>query len=240
MTLPKTDIQRPSPEELLKERILLLDGGFGTMVQGYGLTEEAFRGERFRGWEVQLKGCNDLLAVTRPDVVREIHEKYLRAGADIIETDSFNANAISLVAIFGFKNISSLIKLALGYTQDTLSTFGNINHSFAIDFIFERLCNLFGSTNTLSNSRIENRANCRLVKTEFSSDLSGSFAILLETSYFVILDLPAIMLCSTLRNTEFSRTKLILFRKFGVDDIENLSFALATPFEFVHARKKIA
>ena len=96
MTLPKTDIQRPSPEELLEERILLLDGGFGTMVQGYGLAEEDFRGERFRGWEVQLKGCNDLLAVTRPDVVREIHEKYLRAGADIIETDSFNANAVSL------------------------------------------------------------------------------------------------------------------------------------------------
>ena len=96
MTLPKTDIQRPSPEELLEERILLLDGGFGTMVQGYGLAEEDFRGERFRGWEVQLKGCNDLLAVTRPDVVREIHEKYLQAGADIIETDSFNANAISL------------------------------------------------------------------------------------------------------------------------------------------------
>ena len=80
----------------LERRILLLDGGFGTMVQGYGLTEEDFRDTRFRDWEVQLKGCNDLLALTRPDVVREIHEKYLQAGADIIETDSFNANAVSL------------------------------------------------------------------------------------------------------------------------------------------------
>ena len=68
----------------LERRILLLDGGFGTMVQGYGLQEEDYRGRRFAGWPVQLKGCNDLLALTRPDVVREIHEKYLRAGADII------------------------------------------------------------------------------------------------------------------------------------------------------------
>ena len=70
--------------DCLDERILLLDGGFGTMVQSYGLGEEEYRGERFRRWEVQLKGCNDLLALTRPDTVREIHEKYLRAGADII------------------------------------------------------------------------------------------------------------------------------------------------------------
>ena len=82
--------------EQLEKRILLLDGGFGTMVQGYGLQEEDYRGERFGDWPVQLKGCNDLLVLTRPDVVREIHEKYLQAGADIIETDSFNANAVSL------------------------------------------------------------------------------------------------------------------------------------------------
>ena len=82
--------------EQLEKRILLLDGGFGTMVQGYGLQEEDYRGERFRDWPVLLKGCNDLLVLTRPDVVREIHEKYLQAGADIIETDSFNANAVSL------------------------------------------------------------------------------------------------------------------------------------------------
>lgn len=83
-------------EEILDERILLLDGGFGTMVQGCGLDEAAYRGERFRDWEHRLRGCNDLLALTRPDTVREIHERYLAAGADIIETDSFNANAVSL------------------------------------------------------------------------------------------------------------------------------------------------
>jgi 5-methyltetrahydrofolate--homocysteine methyltransferase len=73
--------------EALESRILLLDGGFGTMVQQYGFTEKDYRGERFRDWNVLLKGCNDLLAVTRPGAVREIHVKYLQAGADIIETD---------------------------------------------------------------------------------------------------------------------------------------------------------
>ena len=82
--------------ERLEKCILLLDGGFGTMVQGYGLQEEDYRGERFGNWPVLLKGCNDLLALTRPEIVAEIHRKYLQAGADIIETDSFNANAVSL------------------------------------------------------------------------------------------------------------------------------------------------
>ena len=83
-------------EEELERRILLLDGGFGTMVQGYGLAEADYRGELFRDHAQQLKGCNDLLALTQPGIVREIHEKYLAAGADIVTTDSFNANAVSL------------------------------------------------------------------------------------------------------------------------------------------------
>ncbi|MDE6446481.1 MAG: methionine synthase [Alistipes sp.] len=83
-------------KEQLESRILLLDGGFGTMVQQYGLTEEEYRGGRFAEWPVQLRGCNDLLALTRPETVRAIHEKYLAAGSDIITTDSFNANAVSL------------------------------------------------------------------------------------------------------------------------------------------------
>ncbi|MFI3279417.1 MAG: methionine synthase [Rikenellaceae bacterium] len=80
----------------LSERILLLDGGLGTMVQQYGLAEEDYRGEQFAAWHCDLKGCNDILAISRPEVIREIHYKYLAAGADIITTDSFNANAISL------------------------------------------------------------------------------------------------------------------------------------------------
>ena len=82
--------------EALKSRILLLDGGLGTMVQRYGLQEEDYRGERFKDWEHRLKGCNDLLVLTNPEKILQIHEKYIAAGADIITTDSFNANAISL------------------------------------------------------------------------------------------------------------------------------------------------
>jgi len=80
---------------LLRDRILLLDGAMGTMIQRYRLTEEAYRGERFRSHPVEVKGNNDLLSITRPEVIREIHEAYLEAGADIIETNTFNANAIS-------------------------------------------------------------------------------------------------------------------------------------------------
>jgi len=83
-------------ERLLGERILVLDGAMGTMVQSFRLGEAEFRGERFRDHPRDLKGCNDLLCLTRPEVVDEIHGLYLDAGADIIETNSFTATAVSL------------------------------------------------------------------------------------------------------------------------------------------------
>ncbi|MFZ1819861.1 MAG: methionine synthase [Nitrospira sp.] len=82
--------------DLLRERILILDGAMGTMIQRYKLDEAAFRGERFRNWTKDLKGHNDLLNVTRPDVIEAIHRQYLEAGADIIETNTFNSQSVSL------------------------------------------------------------------------------------------------------------------------------------------------
>ena len=82
-------------EQLVQERVLLLDGAMGTMIQQYNLTEEDFRGDFLGHVEGQLKGNNDVLCLTRPALIRDIHRKYLEAGADIIETNSFNANAIS-------------------------------------------------------------------------------------------------------------------------------------------------
>ncbi len=82
--------------DLLRERILILDGAMGTMIQRYKLDEAAFRGERFRNWSKDLKGHNDLLNVTRPDVIEAIHRQYLEAGADIIETNTFNSQSVSL------------------------------------------------------------------------------------------------------------------------------------------------
>ncbi|HET9867635.1 MAG TPA: methionine synthase, partial [Nitrospira sp.] len=83
-------------ELLLKERILILDGAMGTMIQQRRLDEAAFRGERFRDWKKDLKGHNDLLNLTQPAIIEDIHRQYLEAGADIVETNTFNSQAISL------------------------------------------------------------------------------------------------------------------------------------------------
>jgi len=81
--------------EILAKRIVILDGAMGTMIQRYKLTEADFRGERFKDHPKDLKGNNDLLQLTRPDVIREIHEQYLAAGADIIETNTFGATTVA-------------------------------------------------------------------------------------------------------------------------------------------------
>ncbi|MHC1706840.1 MAG: methionine synthase [Bacteroidales bacterium] len=83
-------------KELLSKRILLLDGAMGTMIQRYNLTEEDYRGKRFARSEHDLKGNNDLLSLTQPHIISEIHRQYLEAGSDIIETNTFNANRISM------------------------------------------------------------------------------------------------------------------------------------------------
>ncbi len=80
----------------LSQRILVLDGGMGTMIQGYRLTEEDFRGERFADWQSDLKGNNDLLVLTQPDIISAIHYEYLEAGADILETNTFNSTRIAM------------------------------------------------------------------------------------------------------------------------------------------------
>ncbi len=81
--------------QILKERILVLDGAMGTMIQRYKLSEQDFRGDRFKDHPCDLKGNNDLLCLTQPEIIKEIHNEYLKAGADIIETNTFNGTAIS-------------------------------------------------------------------------------------------------------------------------------------------------
>lgn len=89
-------MQTKTIQQLIRERILVLDGAMGTMIQQYNLSEVDFRGERFKDIPGQLKGNNDLLCLTRPEVIENIHRKYLVAGADIIETNSFNATSVSM------------------------------------------------------------------------------------------------------------------------------------------------
>ncbi|WP_133504484.1 methionine synthase [Marinomonas balearica] len=84
-------------ESRLKEDVLILDGAMGTMIQDHKLDEAGFRGERFADWASELKGNNDLLSLTQPEMIKAIHRAYLEAGADIVETNTFNANAISMI-----------------------------------------------------------------------------------------------------------------------------------------------
>ena len=79
-----------------KKRILVLDGAMGTMIQGYKLTEADYRGDRFADWPSDLKGNNDLLSITQPEIIKEIHAKYFEAGTDIVETNTFNSTRISM------------------------------------------------------------------------------------------------------------------------------------------------
>jgi 5-methyltetrahydrofolate--homocysteine methyltransferase len=114
-------------DDALKQRILVLDGAMGTMIQRYGLSEALFRGERFKDHPKDLRGNNDLLTLTRPQVIREIHSQYLDAGADILETNTFNSTSISqadyklesLVAELNFEAAKLAREVADSYTART-------------------------------------------------------------------------------------------------------------------------
>ncbi|MES2617621.1 MAG: homocysteine S-methyltransferase family protein [Bacteroidota bacterium] len=83
-------------EKILAERIMIIDGAMGTMIQTYNLTEEDYRGERFKDFPHSVKGNNDLLVLTKPEIISEIHKQFLEAGADILETNTFNAQRVSM------------------------------------------------------------------------------------------------------------------------------------------------
>src|SRR5580692_10686541 len=96
---------------LLRERIVILDGAMGTMIQTYRLDEAAYRGERFKDWPRDVKGNNDLLNLTRPQVIQEIHRQYFEAGADIIETNTFNSTRTSM-ADYGMESLAHELNVA--------------------------------------------------------------------------------------------------------------------------------
>ena len=104
-------LRRHQLEKALAERIVLMDGAMGTMIQQHKLGEKDFRGERFAAHPKDLKGNNDILAITRPDVIGGIHRAYLDAGAGIIETNTFNSTSISQ-ADYGLEGVVGEINLA--------------------------------------------------------------------------------------------------------------------------------
>jgi len=98
-------------KKTLKERIVMLDGGMGTMIQGYKLEEADYRGERFADWHTDVKGNNDLLVLSQPDIIRDIHTAYMEGGAEILETNSFNATTMSM-ADYEMEELSYEINVA--------------------------------------------------------------------------------------------------------------------------------
>ncbi|MEE2960199.1 MAG: methionine synthase [Myxococcota bacterium] len=98
-------------ESLLGQRVMFLDGAMGTMIQRRGLTEEDYRGERFKDYQSDLKGNNDLLSITKPDVIRDVHLDFLRAGSDIVETNTFSATSIAM-ADYGMASLVKELNIA--------------------------------------------------------------------------------------------------------------------------------
>src|SRR5271168_2534099 len=113
--MDKPEIQNTNRAEalmrLLKERIVILDGAMGTMIQTYKLDEAGYRGQRFKDWPSDVKGNNDLLNLTQPHLIQGIHRQYFEAGADIIETNTFNSTTISL-ADYGMEALAFELNVA--------------------------------------------------------------------------------------------------------------------------------
>ncbi|THJ16936.1 MAG: methionine synthase [Nitrospira sp. CG24B] len=176
---------------LLQERILILDGAMGTMIQQRKLDEAAFRGERFKDWTKDLKGHNDLLNLTQPLIIEEIHRQYLEAGADIIETNTFNSQSISLadyqMASLGYELSKAgaecakravatvqraqpgrrcFVAGAIGPTTKTSSISTDVNNPAARGANYEELVNAYGQQ---VRGLLDGGADLLLVETIFDT-----------------------------------------------------------------------
>ena len=190
-------------QSLLKERILFLDGAMGTMIQRHGLEEEDYRGERFADWGSPLKGMNDLLVLTQPQIIQGIHEAYLEVGADIIETNNFNATASDLVrynlqdyayelnkvsaeiavesaAKFSTHDKPRFVAGVLGPNQKTTSISVDVNNPGARAITFDELVEDY----TLAvKGLLEGGADIILIETIFDT-LNAKAAVFAVLSYF--------------------------------------------------------
>ena len=189
----------------LNQRILMLDGGMGTMIQERQLTEADFRGERFADWHVDVKGNNDMLVLTQPDMIREIHVAYLEGGADIIETNTFNATRIAM-ADYEMEALSREINVeaarlarqaadivsaqtpdrpryvagVLGPTNRTCSISPDVNDPGFRNVTFDELCEAYTES---IDGLIEGGADIILIETIFDT-LNAKAAIYAIEHYF--------------------------------------------------------
>ena len=185
---PSDDIELQL-RDLLARRILMLDGAMGTMIQRYKLSEADFRGARFANHLIDVKGNNDLLSLTRPDVVREIHQAYLEAGADLIETNTFGATSVaqqdyglahvaydinleaakiakSVCAEFSSVNKPRFVVGALGPTPKTASISPDVNDPGARNITFDELVTSYGEQ---ARGLLDGGADLLIVETIFDT-----------------------------------------------------------------------
>jgi 5-methyltetrahydrofolate--homocysteine methyltransferase len=192
-------------ESLLAERIAVLDGAMGTMIQAERMSEAQYRGERFRDWPRELKGNNDLLCLTRPELIRCIHEQYLEAGADIIETNTFNATSVSM-ADYGMESLTYELNLAaarlakeiaasfvardparprfvagvLGPTSKTASISPDVNDPGYRNISFDQLVDAYGEA---LRGLLDGGVDLILVETVFDTLNAKAALFAIETSF---------------------------------------------------------
>lgn len=199
-------------QQLLQQRILILDGAMGTMVQQYRLSEEDYRGTEFKNWHTLVKGNNDLLSLTQPGIIKEIHKQYLAAGADIIETNTFNAQSISQAdynmqhlvyeinsaaakcakdAIQEFNNTlaqpkSLFVAGAIGPMNKTLSLSPDVNHPAHRSITFQQAAEAYYEQ---VKALVEGEVDVLLIETIFDT-LNAKAAIYAIKQYFHSIQKP--------------------------------------------------
>ncbi len=205
-------------QQQMNQRILILDGAMGTMIQSYGLDEADYRGDRFADWPSELKGNNDLLSLTQPQIIREIHTAYLEAGSDIVETNTFNANSVSM-ADYGMESLvyelnkagAALAREAcdavasdakprfvagvLGPTSRTCSLSPDVNDPGFRNISFEELVETYTEA---THGLIDGGADIILIETVFDT-LNAKAAVFAVKKYFedTAMELP-IMISGTI------------------------------------------
>ncbi|MDU6435585.1 MAG: homocysteine S-methyltransferase family protein, partial [Pantoea sp.] len=152
----------------LAQRIMVLDGGMGTMIQSYKLDEHDFRGSRFGDWPCDLKGNNDLLVLSKPEVIREIHHAYLEAGADILETNTFNATARACCDEWTAKtpHRPRYVAGVLGPTNRTCSISPDVNDPAYRNVTFNQLVEAYRES---TRALVEGGADIIMIETVFDT-----------------------------------------------------------------------
>jgi 5-methyltetrahydrofolate--homocysteine methyltransferase len=207
--LPESSLLRPNATEILSaaltSRILVLDGAMGTMIQRYSFSEAEYRGERFAAWHRDLKGNNDLLSLTQPDAISAIHRAYLEAGSDLVETNTFNAQKISL-ADYGMEELAyelnyesarlaraqceamtaanpakpRFVAGAIGPTNRTASISPDVNDPGARNVTYEELVDAYLEQ---ANGLVDGGADLLLIETIFDTLNAKAAIFALETLF---------------------------------------------------------